>query len=92
MAAITGGASGLTLAPGEAFRDAARQCARKLAIDKVGIKAIRHPIQIMQRVGGVQHTIFKIRWDGWLDDTRIFTVPALMPSTCAVCTSVRSSK
>ena len=31
--------------------------ARKLAIDKVGIKAIRHPIQIMQRVGGVQHTI-----------------------------------
>jgi GTP cyclohydrolase I len=31
--------------------------ARKLAIDKVGIKAIRHPIQIMQRAGGVQHTI-----------------------------------
>jgi GTP cyclohydrolase I len=31
--------------------------ARKLAIDKVGIKAIRHPIQIMQRTGGVQHTI-----------------------------------
>jgi len=31
--------------------------ARKLAIDKVGIKAIRHPIQIMQRVGGVQHTV-----------------------------------
>jgi len=31
--------------------------ARKLAIDKVGIKAIRHPIQIMQRIGGVQHTI-----------------------------------
>ncbi|HSG77230.1 MAG TPA: GTP cyclohydrolase FolE2 [Burkholderiales bacterium] len=30
---------------------------RKLAIDKVGIKAIRHPIQIMQRAGGVQHTI-----------------------------------
>ncbi len=30
---------------------------RKLAIDKVGIKAIRHPIQIMQRVGGVQHTV-----------------------------------
>jgi GTP cyclohydrolase I len=30
---------------------------RKLDIDKVGIKAIRHPIQIMQRVGGVQHTI-----------------------------------
>ncbi len=31
--------------------------ARKLAIDKVGIKAMRHPIQIMQRTGGVQHTI-----------------------------------
>jgi GTP cyclohydrolase I len=31
--------------------------ARKLAIDKVGIKAIRHPIQVMQRSGGVQHTI-----------------------------------
>jgi len=31
--------------------------ARKLAIDKVGIKAIRHPIQVMQRAGGVQHTI-----------------------------------
>ena len=30
---------------------------RKLAIDKVGIKAIRHPIQIQQRAGGVQHTI-----------------------------------
>jgi GTP cyclohydrolase I len=30
---------------------------RKLAIDRVGIKAIRHPIQIMQRAGGVQHTI-----------------------------------
>ena len=30
---------------------------RRLAIDKVGIKAIRHPIQIMQRSGGVQHTI-----------------------------------
>jgi GTP cyclohydrolase I len=30
---------------------------RQLAIDKVGIKAIRHPIQIMQRAGGVQHTI-----------------------------------
>ena len=30
---------------------------RKLAIDKVGIKAIRHPIQIMQRSGGVQHTV-----------------------------------
>jgi GTP cyclohydrolase IB len=30
---------------------------RQLNIDKVGIKAIRHPIQIMQRAGGVQHTV-----------------------------------
>ena len=30
---------------------------RKLAIDKVGIKAIRHPIQVMERSGGAQHTI-----------------------------------
>jgi GTP cyclohydrolase I len=30
---------------------------RKLAIDKVGIKAIRHPIQIKERSGRVQQTI-----------------------------------
>src|ERR671928_659589 len=30
---------------------------RKLAIDQVGIKAIRHPVKIMERSGGVQHTI-----------------------------------
>ena len=30
---------------------------RKLAIDKVGIKAIRHPVRIQERLGGVQHTI-----------------------------------
>ena len=30
---------------------------RKLAIDKVGIKAIRHPIRVSERGGGVQHTI-----------------------------------
>ena len=30
---------------------------RKLAIDKVGIKAIRHPIQIKERSGRVQHTV-----------------------------------
>ena len=30
---------------------------RKLAIDQVGVKAIRHPIRIMERTGGVQHTI-----------------------------------
>ena len=30
---------------------------RKLAIDQVGIKAIRHPVRIMERAGGVQHTV-----------------------------------
>ena len=30
---------------------------RKLAIDKVGIKAIRHPIRVAERGGGLQHTI-----------------------------------
>ncbi len=30
---------------------------RKLAIDQVGVKAIRHPVKIMERAGGVQHTI-----------------------------------
>src|SRR5919198_1348526 len=30
---------------------------RKLAIDQVGIKSIRHPVRIMERSGGVQHTI-----------------------------------
>ena len=36
---------------------------RKLAIDKVGIKAIRHPILIMQRAGGVQHTVASFNMD-----------------------------
>ena len=31
--------------------------ARKLAIDQVGIKGIRHPMRIQERTGGVQHTI-----------------------------------
>ena len=30
---------------------------RRIAINKVGIKAIRHPVKIMERTGGVQHTI-----------------------------------
>ncbi len=30
---------------------------RQLAIDKVGIKSIRHPVRIQERAGGVQHTI-----------------------------------
>jgi GTP cyclohydrolase I len=31
--------------------------ARRLAINKVGIKSIRHPIRVLDRDGGVQHTI-----------------------------------
>ena len=30
---------------------------RRLAIDKVGIKSIRHPMKILERAGGIQHTI-----------------------------------
>src|SRR6476661_1545183 len=30
---------------------------RRLAIDRVGIKSIRHPARIMERDGGVQHTV-----------------------------------
>ncbi|TCS74028.1 GTP cyclohydrolase I [Sulfuritortus calidifontis] len=30
---------------------------RKLAIDKVGIKSIRHPVRVADKNGGVQHTI-----------------------------------
>ena len=30
---------------------------RKLAIDQVGVKAMRHPVRIMERAGAVQHTI-----------------------------------
>src|ERR1017187_5326946 len=30
---------------------------RHLAIDKVGIKSIRHPVKIKDKSGGVQHTV-----------------------------------
>ena len=30
---------------------------RRLAIDRVGIKAIRHPVKVRERAGGVQHTV-----------------------------------
>ena len=30
---------------------------RQLAINKVGIKSIRHPVKVMDKSGGVQHTI-----------------------------------
>jgi len=30
---------------------------RQLAIDKVGIKAIRHPIRVKDKTGGIQHTV-----------------------------------
>jgi GTP cyclohydrolase I len=31
--------------------------ARHLAIDRVGIKSIRHPVKVLDKTGGVQHTI-----------------------------------
>ena len=30
---------------------------RQIAINRVGIKAIRHPVRVLDRTGGVQHTI-----------------------------------
>ncbi len=30
---------------------------RRIAIDKVGIKSIRHPIKVADKRGGVQHTV-----------------------------------
>ncbi|CAG1772036.1 partial GTP cyclohydrolase FolE2, partial [uncultured bacterium] len=30
---------------------------RHLAIDKVGIKSIRHPVKVKDKTGGVQHTV-----------------------------------
>ena len=30
---------------------------RQIAIDKVGIKAIRHPVKVLDKTGGAQHTI-----------------------------------
>ncbi len=33
------------------------QDTRRLAIDQVGIKSIRHPVKVAERSGGVQHTI-----------------------------------
>ncbi|MSQ52025.1 MAG: GTP cyclohydrolase I FolE2 [Betaproteobacteria bacterium] len=30
---------------------------RKIAIDKVGVKAIRHPVRVAEQGGGVQHTV-----------------------------------
>ena len=30
---------------------------RRLAIDRVGIKAIRHPVKVREREGGIQHTV-----------------------------------
>ena len=31
--------------------------ARRIAIDQVGIKSIRHPVKVLDKTGGVQHTI-----------------------------------
>ena len=30
---------------------------RRIAIDRVGIKAIRHPVKVADKDGGVQHTV-----------------------------------
>ena len=30
---------------------------RQIAINKVGIKSIRHPVKVQDKTGGVQHTI-----------------------------------
>ncbi|MEO8417494.1 MAG: GTP cyclohydrolase, FolE2/MptA family, partial [Methylophilaceae bacterium] len=30
---------------------------RRLAIDRVGIKSIRHPVKVKDKTGGVQHTV-----------------------------------
>ncbi len=30
---------------------------RQIAINRVGIKSIRHPVRVLDRTGGVQHTI-----------------------------------
>src|SRR5436189_5666396 len=30
---------------------------RWLAIDRVGVKSIRHPVRIRERAGGIQHTV-----------------------------------
>ena len=30
---------------------------RHIAINKVGIKAIRHPVRVLDQHGGVQHTV-----------------------------------
>src|SRR5215207_9774987 len=32
---------------------------RRIAIDRVGIKSIRHPVRIQEQDGGIQHTIAK---------------------------------
>src|SRR5260221_7327599 len=34
-----------------------RPDARRLAMDRVGIKSIRHPARIQERSGGIQHTV-----------------------------------
>src|SRR5471030_1791331 len=44
-------------APGAIPDVQASEDTRHLAIDQVGIKAIRHPIKVKERDGGVQHTI-----------------------------------
>ena len=37
---------------------------RRLAINRVGIKSIRHPVKVLDRTGGIQHTI-EVGVDGY---------------------------
>ncbi|WP_341675624.1 GTP cyclohydrolase FolE2 [Niveibacterium sp. SC-1] len=47
-----------TLSPDAAMPDVqSSEDPRKIAINKVGIKAIRHPVKVSDRSGGVQHTV-----------------------------------
>ncbi len=44
--------------PKEAIADVQNYAdSRRIAIDKVGIKAIRHPVKVLDKSGGAQHTI-----------------------------------
>jgi len=45
-------------APREVIADVQNYAdSRRIAIDKVGIKAIRHPVKVLDKTGGAQHTI-----------------------------------
>src|SRR5436309_1365423 len=41
---------------------------RRLAIDRVGIKSIRHPVKIREREGGIQHTVAHFNTFVWIEE------------------------